>query len=367
MRLVLSKASLQGALQVVQGVVESKSTMPILSHMLISAGETTFVSATDLDIAVREPLEARVEEPGAICVPARKLYEIVREIPVDEFEIETLENNWIRLSAGRSRYKLIGLKEDDFPSFPETGEALTLRMDGATLQDMIARTIYATGDSDARYTLNGLLLHLSPEAGTITVVGTDGHRLSVARRPLAMSLEEERKVILPKKAASELRKLIETFDGELDIAIDRNHIRFRLGEILFISRLIEGSYPNHEQVVPTGADKVLVAPREAILGAVRRAALVGREKTFPVKLELEGDTANFSSNNPDVGEAVEEVPVRFEGERMTIGFNARYMIDALQNMPGEEIRLEFQDALSPTLVRQAEGDDYFCVIMPMRI
>lgn len=367
MKLVLSKASLQRALQVVQGIVESKSTMPILSHMLLSAGESTYISATDLDIAVREPLEATVKEPGAVCVPARKLYEIVREIPVEELELETLENNWIRLSGGKSRFKLIGLKESDFPSFPETEETVSLRFDAATLQDMIARTIYATGDSDARYTLNGLLLHLDPEAGAITLVGTDGHRLSVARKALNAGFPEERKVILPKKAASELRKLIENYEGDLELAFDRNHITFRLGDILFISRLIEGSYPNHEQVVPGGADKMLTVSRDDILGAVRRAAVVGREKTFPVKVDIDGEVAHFSSNNPDVGEAVEEVPISYEGGALSIGFNARYMIDALQNLPGEEVRMEFQDALSPTLLKQADADDFFCVIMPMRI
>lgn len=367
MRLALSKDSLQRGLQLIQGIVESKSTMPILSHMLLKAGDSVTISATDLDIAVKEPLEATIREPGAVCVPARKLYEIVREIPAEELEFETLENDWISLSGGKSKFKLIGLKEEEFPSFPDIARQESIKFDAATLQDMISRTIYATGDSDARYTLNGLLLHLGPDTKLITMVGTDGHRLAVVRKPFGGDISEEKKIIIPKKAASEVRKLIENYEGELEISFDKNHITFQMGQIVLISRLIEGSYPNHEQVIPKGTDKALVGSRDDVLGAVRRAAIVGREKTFPVKMDIQGQTVLFSSNNPDVGEASEQIEVKYEGEGLVIGFNARYMVDALQNLPGDEVSIELQDSLSPALVKQTGSEDYLCVIMPMRI
>jgi len=367
MKIVVSKESLQKGLQVVQGIVESKSTMPILSHILLSAGETTAISATDLDIAVREPLEARVEEPGAVCIPARKLYEIVREIPASELLLESQENNWITVSSGKSTFRLIGLSDEDFPTFPEinTGEAMDFP--APELHDMISRTLYATGDSDARYTLNGLMFHLNPEKGTVTFVGTDGHRLAVARKPLPVQPTEERKMILPKKAATEVRKLTEAQENPVRLTLTPNHIVFRFDDILFITRLIEGSYPNYEQVIPKNNDKTMTVSRDEMLGAVKRASLVGREKTFPVKMELREDAAVFSSNNPDVGEANEQIAVVYGADPLTLGFNARYMVEALQNLPGEEISLELQDSLSPTVIKQAGQEAYFSVIMPMRI
>ena len=367
MKLVVSRESLQKGLQVVQGIVESKSTMPILSHILLSAEDTTTISATDLDIAVREPLEARIEEPGSVCVPARKLYEIVREIPASELTLETQENNWVTVSAGKSTFRLIGLSDEDFPTFPEvnTGEAVEFPV--SELHDMISRTLYATGDSDARYTLNGLMFHLNPEKGTVTFVGTDGHRLAVARKPIPGQIREERKMILPKKAATEVRKLTEAHESPVHLTLTPNHIVFRFEDILFITRLIEGSYPNYEQVIPKNNEKRMTVGRDDMLGAVKRASLVGREKTFPIKMELREGTATFSSNNPDVGEAHEQLAVDYGAEALTLGFNARYMVDALQNLPGEEIALELQDSLSPTVIRQAGEEGYFSVIMPMRI
>ena len=368
MKLMIAKEVLQKRLQVIQGIVESKSTMPILSHMLLSADDTgTTISATDLDIAVKEPLEAEVEEKGSVCIPARKLYEIVREIPADNLKLELLENNWITLTGGRSKFKLVGLAEEDFPSFPEISEGESIVFDSLVLKDIITRVIYATGESDARYTLNGIMFHLNPEDNTITVIGTDGHRLSIVKKPFSGTISEERKVIVPKKAASEVRKLTESYEGDLKISFNKNHVVFIFGEIVLISRLIEGSYPNYEQVIPKNNEKSIKAVREDILGAVKRAAIIGKEKTFPVKMELKDETAYFSSNNPDIGEVNEQVAVQYEGEQLTVGFNARYMIDALQNLPGDEIIMEIQDSLTPTLIKQAGSDDYCCVIMPMRI
>ncbi len=368
MKLVVSKEALQSSLQVIQGIVGSKSTMPILSHMLLEAGDTGItISATDLDIAVKEPLEAEVEEKGSVCVPAKKLYEIVREAPAEKLTLESLENNWITLTGGRSKFKLAGLTGDDFPAFPEISEGESIVFDSLVLKDMIARVIYATGESDARYTLNGIMFHLNPADSSMTVIGTDGHRLSVIKKPFSGGISEERKVIVPKKAAAEVRKLTESYEGDLKISFNKNHVVFIFGEIVLISRLIEGSYPNYEQVIPKNNEKTMTAVRDDILGAVKRAAIIGGERTFPVKMELKDETAYFSSNNPDIGEVNEQVAVQYSGEPITVGFNARYMIEALQNLPGDEILMEMQDALIPAIIKQAGSDDYCCVIMPMRI
>jgi DNA polymerase-3 subunit beta len=234
---------------------------------------------------------------------------------------------------------------------------------------MISRTLYATGDSDARYTLNGLMFHMNPKNETATIVGTDGHRLSVARKrlPDAGRVSEERKLILPKKAATEIRKLTEGVDGHVKLVLASNHMVFELTDIVLITRLIEGSYPNYEQVIPKNNEKKMKVDREEMLGAVRRASLLGREKTFPVKVELKDGSAVFSSNNPDVGEATEQLSIKYDSSPLTLGFNARYMMDALQNLPGEDVVMELQDSLSPTILRQSGDEEYFCVIMPMRI
>ncbi len=368
MKLVVLKESLQKRLQVIQGIVGSKSTMPILSHMLLSVDDTGVnISATDLDIALKEPLEAEVEEKGSVCIPAKKLYEIVREIPAKKLTIESLDNNWITLTGGRSKFKLAGLSGDDFPAFPEISEGESIVFDSFVLKDIIARVLYATGESDARYTLNGIMFHLNPTESSMTVIGTDGHRLSVIKKPFSGEISEERKVIVPKKAAAEVRKITESYEGDLKISFNKNHIVFIFGEIVLISRLIEGSYPNYEQVIPKNNEKAMIAVREDILGAVKRAAIIGRERTFPVKMELKDETAYFSSNNPDIGEVSEQVAVQYSGEPLTVGFNAHYMVEALQNLPGDEILMEMQDSLIPAVIKQSGSEDYCCVIMPMRI
>ncbi|MBI5141587.1 MAG: DNA polymerase III subunit beta [Nitrospirae bacterium] len=367
MKLTVSRESLLKGLQVIQGIVEAKSTISILSHMLLSSGENgTTISATDLEIAVREPLEAAVHSTGSACIPAKKLYEIVREINSQEITIEQLENNWINITGGRSKFRLIGLPEKDFPQFPDISGGESITMAASDLSDIINKTLYATGDNDARYSLNGLLFHANPSTGRLVVVGTDGHRLAVASKDLAASLSEERKVILPRKAASEARKLADSTANDITISFNNNNLVFSVDGIVMISRLIEGSYPNYEQVIPRNNEKRMKGTRTELLGAVKRAALVGREKTFTVRLEISEGLAVFSSNNPELGEANEPVEVEYSGEPLTLGFNARHTVDLLQAMNGEFVTMELQDSLIPAIIRETGNTDYFCVLMPMR-
>ncbi len=367
MKLKIQKEAIQTALQSIQGIVDKKTTMPILSHCLLKVDITASLMATDLDIALKGPLKAEILEKGGLCIPARKLFEIAREVDGDIL-LEAQENNWIKVTSGKSTFKLMGLPEEDFPALPEVSKSEELTIKAETLKDMIEKTIYATGESDTRYTLNGLLFHFMPRKKNIElkVVGTDGHRLSVISVNLEGKISEEKKLILPKKAALELRKLIEGSTENVTIYIDRNHIFFSTDDVVLTSRLIEGTYPNYEQVIPKNNEKKVVIEKLAFLKALRRTSIMSRERTNAVRLDLETGKITLISMNPDIGEAREEIVAQYKGEPLTVGYNARYIMDILQAMEGETVSMELQEPLSPTLLLLPDSTAYTCVVMPMR-
>ena len=368
MKLKVSREEIQKALQNIQGIVEKKTTMPILSHFLLRADKKTSIVATDLDIAFTGPLTAEVIEKGSLCIPARKLFEIAKEVEADML-LEAQENNWLKVSSGKSTFKLMGLPEEEYPKLPEVDHSEELNIDALTLGDMIEKTVYATGDSDARYTLNGLLMHFIPKKKNIELimVGTDGHRLAFIAKDVEGKLSEEKKLILPKKAAIELKRLLEEKEGNITVGLSKNHMFFIIDDIVLTSRLIEGTYPNYEQVIPQDNEKKATVDKIAFSKALRRSLIMSRERTNAVRFDLEYNKITLSSINPDVGEAREEIAAQYKGEPISIGFNVRYMLDAIQIMDGNSVGFELQDPLSPTLIRGVEEKDYKCVIMPMRI
>jgi DNA polymerase-3 subunit beta len=367
MKLKIKKEEIQHALQSIQGIVDKKTTMPILSHFLLKADKEASIMATDLDIALKGPLKAEILKKGSLCIPARKLFEIAKEVDGD-ISLETQDNNWIKVTSGKSTFKLMGLPEEDFPALPEMEKSEELNISADTLKTMIEKTIYATGESDTRYTLNGLLMHFKPVKNKIElkIVGTDGHRLSVIAVNIDGKISEEKKLILPKKAAIELRKLIEGSSENITIYINKNHIFFSTDHIILTSRLIEGTYPNYEQVVPKDNEKKVIIDKVAFLKALRRTSIMSRERTNAVRLDLEDSKITLISMNPDIGEAREELAAQYKGEQMSIGYNARYLMDILHAMEGESVSLELQEPLSPTLLLEADNKDYKCVVMPMR-
>jgi len=374
MKLKVDREEIQRVLQNIQGIVEKKTTMPILSHFLLKAAKTTSIMATDLDIAFTGPLKAEILEKGGLCIPARKLFEIAKEVE-DDILLESQENNWLKVSSGKSTFKLMGLPGEEYPALPEVSRSEELNIGAQILKNMFERTAYAAGDSETRYILNGLLLHFIPKKKHIelVVVGTDGHRLAVVTKELSGKLSEEKKLILPKKAAIELRRLLEEAEGEVAIGLNKNHIFFTIAEgsygedVVLTSRLLEGTYPGYEQVIPQDNEKKATLDKVLFSKALRRISIMSREKTNAIRFDLEEGKLTLSSINPDIGEAREEIAIQYKGEPVTIGFNARYLLDAIQAMGGESVGFEFQDSLSPTLLREVEGKDYKCVIMPMRI
>lgn len=368
MKLTIKKEEIQSALQSIQGIVDRKTTMPVLSHFLLKVDKNVSLLATDLDIALKAPVEAKVSEKGSLCIPARKLFEIAREVEGDIL-LESQENNWLKVTSGKSTFKLMGLSEEDYPSLPEISKKEELSMDAVVLKSMVEKTIYATGDSDTRYTLNGLLMHFIPrkKKAVLKVVGTDGHRLSLITKEIAGTLSEEKKLILPKKAAIELKRLLDGSIEQISLYLDKNHIFFIIGNIVLTSRLIEGTYPNYEQVIPQDNDKKVTLERGLFLRSLKRISIMSRERTNAVRFDLEPGKVTLSSINPDIGEAREEISGQYKGEEISIGYNARYLIDVLQATEGESVTLELQEPLSPTLLTDEADKDYRCVIMPMRV
>ncbi len=366
MKLSISKDEIQEKLSNIQNIVEKRNTMPILSHFLLEAGKKgTHIVATDLQIAIKEPLAATVQSEGKLCIPARKLFEIVKEAEGD-ITIESEDETWIKVSFGKSRFRLACLPSGEFPAWPGVESAAEIRFSIDALSEMIEKTIYAAGETDTRYTLNGLLFHIKPGDENIMVVGTDGHRLALLRKGLEAKVTDEKKVIVPRKAAAELRRF---FGGSESVSaiIGKNHILFKIGDVHFLVRLIEGSYPNYEQVVPPSNEKKVVVSREDFLRTLRRVSIMSRERSNAVRVDIAGGALAVSSSNPDIGEARDEISVEYGGEDISAGFNARYLMDALGAMTAERVVFALQDPLSPTLLTEEGKEEYKCVVMPMRI
>jgi DNA polymerase-3 subunit beta len=366
MKIIVSKEEILAKLSNIQNIVEKRNTMPVLSHFLLDAGKQgSYIVATDLDTALREPLQVKVEKEGKICVPARKMFEIVREVE-GELTFESIDEQWLKLKAGASNFRLACLPSKEFPAWPGMEDMEEISMSARTLAEVIGKTVYAAGESDTRYTLNGLLFHVAPES-KITVVGTDGHRLALITREIGGSTREERKLIIPRKAASELGKLLDKSEENVKVTLGKNHILFTIGEMQFLTRLIEGTYPNYEQVIPSGNDKKVLVQRDTFAKTTRRVAIMSRERSNAIKVDLSEGLIALTSSNPDLGEAHDEIVVEYKGESLSLGFNARYLLDILEVMASERVALEMQAPLSPVLVTEENDENYRCVIMPMRI
>jgi DNA polymerase-3 subunit beta len=371
MKFRIKKDEILQGLQRIQGVVDKKNTMPILANMLLIADAKGIeIIATDLEIGLRGRYSAEVEKPGAVTVSAKKMYEIVREMPEEDIQIRLEDGNWVKIVSGHAQFRLVGLPKDEYPAMPEVAEEGMITVAGDILRDMVRKTIYAAGDNDARYVLNGLFVQLSPAKSglTIRMVGTDGHRLSLIDRTIDAAHQEE-SVIVPKKAMLELRRLLEedvSQEGFL-VGFSKNHALFKRDGLVMVSKLIDGNYPNYQQVIPSKNTKMISVPKDILTHAVKRVSILSKEKTNAVKLQLESNQLILSTNNPEVGEAKEELAVEYRGEGLSIGFNSRYLMDVLAAMDGVTITLELSDALSPCLVKEEGNDSYRCVVMPMRV
>ncbi len=376
MKLRIARDELLTGLQRVQGVVEKRNTMPILSNILLEAkSEGVDIIATDLELGMRGLYKAAVKEPGSITLSARKLYEILKELPNGEIELTVGANNWATIQSGKSQFKIVGLPSTEYPALPVIEREGLTPLAGAGLANLIRKTIFAVGDNDARYILNGLLitLNVSDKKTTLRLVGTDGHRLAVADQEISGSAGKEGpreiKAIIPKKAALEMRHLLEEGDGDPLIGFTKNLMIFRKSGLLLTSRLMEGTYPNYQQVIPKDKepDKRVTVSKPELEGALRRVAVLSRDKTNAVKVTFTSGKITLFSSNPDFGEATEELPAQYKGESLTTGFNARYLLDVLGIVDGESVTLQMDAPLSPCLVREPGNNGFTCVVMPVKV
>lgn len=374
MRFSVARDELLTALQRVQGVVEKRNTMPSLANVLLDAKpEGLDILATDLELWMRGLYKAKVKESGSITFSARKLYEILKEIQEPEIEMNVTDHNLVTIRAGKSQFKVVGLPSKDFPSLPAIEREGLIPLPGAGLLQLIRKTTFAVGDNDTRYVLNGLLVCLVPSKSKtiIRLVGTDGHRLAVADQELELEKDsvssQEIKVIIPKKAAIEMRRLLEEGGDEPMIGFTKNMLIFRKSGLVLTSRLMEGNYPNYQQVIPKESPQKATVNREEFEGALRRVSVLSKDKSYAVKITFAKDHLTLYSKHADTGEAVEEVPATFNGEEFSAGFNARYLLEVMNIMDGETIDLQMDAALSPCLIRKTKDQFFKAVVMPVKV
>lgn len=370
MEFTIAREELLQGLYLTQGIVERRTTIPILANVLLeSTGEGISIAATDQEVGVRRTCEAKVKRKGALTAGARKLYEIVRECPEGAIVVRSLDNNWIEVVAGKSLFKIVGLDPKEFPAMPSATserDRQTISVPSAMLREMIERTGFAVSSDETRLNLSGIFLE-RPEKGKLRMVATDGHRLSMITRAVEGGAAGAG-VIIPRKGVAEISKVIETGDEPVTIAVQGGVAHATRGQVELSMRLVEGEFPDYNQVVPQKSDRRMLVGVEPLLAALRRVSIVSSERTRGIKLQLDAGKLEVSSINPDVGEASEEVAVDYDATPFSIGFNAKYMIDMLTVLPASaQVEIGFNDEVSPAVIRCEGEPDYLYVVMPMRL
>jgi DNA polymerase-3 subunit beta len=370
MEITVSKFELLRELTATQGVVERKTTIPILSNYLFEAsGDKLSLTATDLDLSLRTSCVAKVKKEGACTIPARKLYDYVRLLPDADITIRLLENHWVSIRCGRSNTKMVGMAKSNFPGLPVFPSAGAIKIPAAVLRSMIAKTGFAIANEESRYTLNGALMVLKPES--ITMVATDGHRLAHIERSGEKfeGVSGEMKTLIPKKAMDELKTLLDSDVETIDFAKDESTLFFRIGPRLLTSRQLTGQFPNYEAVLPKEITKSILVQGDELGGAISRVAQFADERSRAVRLRLDKDELKLSASSTETGESEDSIEVAYNGDAMSIGFNAQYLLDFIKAVGPGEVKVELKDAQSAGQLRPAESEDYKYryIVMPMRI
>jgi len=367
MKATIERATLLKSLSHVQSVVERRNTIPILSNVLIEAREDGSIRlmATDLDLQVDESIQANVATAGATTVSAHTLFDIVRKLPDgSQVEINAAEGK-MQLSAGRARFNLATLPRDDFPVIAEGDLPTRFELPAATLRQIIDKTRFAISTEETRYYLMGIFLHVADDA--LKAAATDGHRLArvtVAKPDGADGMPD---VIVPRKCVAELRKLLEELEGTVEVSMSPTKIRFGLGSAVLTSKLIDGTFPDYNRVIPTGNDKLLKLDPKSFAQGVDRVSTIASEKTRAVKMNVDRDKVTLSVTSPESGTATEELAADYGSDGIEIGFNARYLLDILGEIDGDTVEVHLADAAAPTLLRENDKSPALYVLMPMRV
>ena len=366
MRFTITREKLQEGLAAVTPAVPGKTTLPVLANLLVQTTDKGIrISGTDLDIAVSTEVTADVEAVGAITIPARKLSEIARELPPAPVRISATGDQRITLECGRSKFKLLGLPKSEFPSFPAVQFEKAVRIPSGDLQRLIQHTAFAASTEESRPILNGVLWEL--RADHMRMVATNGHRL--AKMEVGVSGGQKSDLIIPPKALDQIRRLFAA-EEELEVAQGENHLGFRSPFTSVFTRLIEGPYPGYEQVIPKDNDKYAILDKAAFMSALKRMSVVASDQTHRIRLSFNAGMVKFSVSTPDLGEAQDELPIRYEGDQLDIGFNAAYLLEILRQMPTEEVRMTFRAPERASTIEPEDWTDpakYLCLLMPLRL
>jgi DNA polymerase-3 subunit beta len=368
MRLTISREKLQEGLNAVTASIPGKTTLPVLANILVETTDRGIkLSGTDLDIAVSTEVAADVETPGAVTIPAKKLSEIARELPPAPVKIAAIGEQRITLECGRSRFKLLGLPRDEFPTFPAVKFDESWRIRSGDLQKLISHTAFAVSTEESRPILNGVLWELRPDR--MSMVATNGHRLAKMDVPITSDSAPSNDLIVPPKALEQVRRLFPA-EEELEIGRGENHIGFRSPFTAVYTRLIEGPYPNYEQVIPKDNDRVAIADKASLVSALKRMSVVASDQTHRIRLSFNAGMLKFSVQTPDLGEAQDELPIRFSGDQLDIGFNASYLLEILRYIPTDDVRITLKaPERAATLEPEGWSDpaSYLCLVMPLRL
>ena len=369
MKFTITRENLQQGLGAVAASIPARTTLPVLSNILLEAEEDGLrLSGTDLDIAVSLKVPADVEESGALTVPAKKLQELARELPEKPARVST-KGDRFELECGRAKFRLNGLARDEFPTFPSVNFDESWRISADVLRQLISSTSFAVSTEESRPILNGVLWQLGDDE--MRMVATNGHRLARMSVPASSAGAPKADLIVPPRALQQVDRL---FSGgaEIEVARSENHLGFQDGTTRVFTRLIEGPYPNYEQVIPKDNDKIVIAGKAELAQALRRMAVVASDQTHRVRMQFTSGVVRFSVETPDLGEASEEMEVGYEGEALEIGFNASYLLEVLRFMPTEEVRMSFKAPERAALIEPAANadgaaPDYLCLVMPLRL
>jgi len=372
MEFKIDKETFLRALQKIQGIVEKRNTMPILSNVLIEAtADAIFITATDLEVGMKSSYPTCVVKEGKITVSAKKIYEIIKELADEEIIFSTKENDWVEIRCGKAHFNIVGLSPEEFPYFPKINEDRFVKLTSSLISEMIDKTSYAICHDETKYNLNGVFIKAQEEDNRqiLRMVATDGHRLSIAEKEFSGKIDNEllKGVIFPKKGVFELKKMTEEEDNDIMICFLDNNAVVKKGNTFVVMRLVDGEFPDYTRVMPINNDKVIKINREAFFHSLRRMSILSSEKFKGIKFDIKAGSMEISASNPELGEAREEIDIDYDGEPLTVRFNARYLIDVLTVLEDEFVEMDLRDELSPAIMRPAASTDFRSVIMPMRL
>lgn len=370
MEIKISKGELLKGLSLIQGIVERKTTMPILANVLLEAkGRGLTLTATDLEVGITSTMAAEVVRDGRTAVHARGLYDIVKELSDELVHLNVGENQWVEIVCDRAKFKIVGLSPEEFPALPKKGEGVTMKLEGNIIKEMIEKTCFAMSSDETRFNLNGIYLEQAKEGESelLRMVATDGHRLSIIDREVKGKWKLPKGVIVPRKGIYELKRLVDNSEGPIDISIDEKNIIASNKPTTLIIRLIDGQFPPYRQVLPSQTKRSVGVDRLSILQALKRVSILSADRSRGVKFAFSPKNLEVSTSNPDFGEAREELSINYKGEKFEVGFNARYFIDVLNVLEDEQTQLMMGDDTTPCILKSEKDRGFTHVVMPMRL